>query len=67
MNVGDLNTYLESFDNHLKTYTRFYDGGKIEKINNYGYDCSSSNGFGLMCLDFKLQFSLFIIYLTNSI
>jgi hypothetical protein len=31
------------------------------------FGCSSSNGFGLLCLDFKLQFSWFIIYPTNSI
>ena len=38
MNVGDINTHFESFDNYIKDYILFYEGGKIKQINGYGLD-----------------------------
>lgn len=34
LSVGDINTHLESYDNHLSKMTN-YEGGKTKKLNNY--------------------------------
>jgi len=63
MNVGDLNTFLESFDNYLTDYIRYYDGGKIGTINNYGYEFE-----GELRLDInsKMSIGIGIGYLSRN-
>lgn len=63
MNVGDLNTFLESFDNYLADHIYYYDGGKIGTINNYGYEFG-----GELRLDInsKLSLGIGIGYLSRN-
>ncbi|MGB2765120.1 MAG: outer membrane beta-barrel protein [Candidatus Aminicenantaceae bacterium] len=53
MNVGDINNHLESFDNYMSSGILYYEGGKIEKINNYCLDLE-----GELRLDISSKFSI---------